>query len=348
MRRNEERVDWEFVAVIFKDAVTNEDSRDRDIFTRYRDKLQFNNVSLKKAVMEWTGKGSVSQVLALPDIKGIKFDFKLYVSVLPELPGKNQVQSTEPAEGSEKSKGKNTTSRPLKEVNSQESDTAHDEKCTCSDDSKQSNSDVDRSPRNLAAEPGGHNENRPPEGSPSRNEAGPAERHSPEPEEVFDPLQKAADFLIALIKRTAESQNWPLVNWLDVQKRYRDLVSGISDNDLYNEYHNYLDLHRRHLDCQQLFTWTGECCLEQLVVNPKFDAIGLIRDGAPPADLFVMVDTPEFPRSKIADYTESSRRMDSAEGGAFSRPESGSISMNSCSTPSNAASKLCLRLAMTS
>ncbi|RCN49641.1 hypothetical protein ANCCAN_04265, partial [Ancylostoma caninum] len=251
------KVDWDFVAALFKDVVTNEDSPDRDIFTRYRNELQFNRVSLKKAVMEWTGKGSVSQVLSLPEIEGIEFEFKLYVAVAPESLGRNEIRSTELAEVSENSKGRSTPHRSLKKVNSQEAEKSgspHNEKCPCSGNRKLSNSDVDRKSRELAAERSenldGHREKQAVEGSSSGAKAESTERQSKEPEEAYDPLQKAADFLMALIKRTAESQNWPLVNWLDVQRRYRDLVAAVSDNDLYNKYRKYLDFHRRHLDGQ--------------------------------------------------------------------------------------------------
>ncbi|RCN49640.1 hypothetical protein ANCCAN_04264 [Ancylostoma caninum] len=68
-------------------------------------------------------------------------------------------------------------------------------------------------------------------------------------------------------------------------------------------------------------TWTGACELEQLVIKPYFGKIGLIRDGFPPADLFVMVDSPEAPISKIYDYTECKRRMEAAGDGKASLKE---------------------------
>ncbi|KIH60565.1 hypothetical protein ANCDUO_09185 [Ancylostoma duodenale] len=122
--------------------------------------------------------------------------------------------------------------------------------CPCSSNRKLSNSEVDRKSHELAVERpenlGAHREKQPVEGSSSGARTESTERQSQEPEEVYDPLQKAAEFLKALIKRTAESQNWPL-------RRYRDVVSAVSDNDLYNKYCRYLDFRRRHLDGQSAF-----------------------------------------------------------------------------------------------
>ncbi|KAL6723305.1 hypothetical protein Aduo_018323 [Ancylostoma duodenale] len=161
---------------------------------------------------------------------------------------------------------------------------------------------------------GYHSENQPVEGFSSGATTESTEWQSQELEEFYDPLQKVAEFLTALIKRTAESENWPLVNWLNVQKRYRDLMKGLSDVDLYEEYRKYFDFRRGNLDTLQLFAWTGVFEIDQLVRLPNFANIGVIEIGDLPGNVYVMVDTPDAPISRIQEYTDIKRRNHQTNG----------------------------------
>ncbi|KAK6765668.1 hypothetical protein RB195_025527 [Necator americanus] len=303
-RTNKPKVEWNEVAGLFKEMVSNNDSPDRDLLVAYRDNfnVQFDDVSLKKAVFQWTGT-TVCKVLSLPEFKSITSEFKLYVAVRPLIKFNN-------------------TSEQQSQRNKASSGAGGSRELSCSSETRPL-LDCRNFRRSLYKEsPESQNNSEVGKTSVKQSDDVSAKRMGSVPmsdedtiDDQFDSdrLQKAADFLTALIKRTAQSEGWPLVNWLKVQRRYRDVVNKMSDHDLFEKYWKDIDLRRRHLDSQVLLKWTGMFDLEQVITIQNFCHIGIVRDGSPPADLFVMIDTPETPLSRIFDYTQTNLRMELAE-----------------------------------
>ncbi|ETN77329.1 hypothetical protein NECAME_03230, partial [Necator americanus] len=337
-RTNKPKVEWNEVAGLFKEMASNDDSPDRDLLVAYRDNfnVQFDDVSLKKAVFQWTGT-TVCKVLSLPEFKSITSEFKLYVAVRPLIKFNNTSEANTASEQQSQRNKASSGAGGSREVHKFGLDICHwffqhistvlllpqsDPELSCSSETRPL-LDCRNFRRSLYKEsPESQNNSEVGKTSVKQSDGVSAKRMGSVPmsdedtiDDQFDSdrLQKAADFLTALIKRTAQSEGWPLVNWLKVQRRYRDVVNKMSDHDLFEKYWKDIDLRRRHLDSQVLLKWTGMFDLEQVITIQNFCHIGIVRDGSPPADLFVMIDTPETPLSRIFDYTQTNLRMELAE-----------------------------------